>query len=81
MYKDSSLACDDLSTEVGDTLKSYSSKFRHLKQMRSQKATIDSVLPVKLERAALTVQRFWRRRMVLRRRLYDGVNEELDKQI
>ncbi len=36
-----------MSTEIGDTLKSYSSKYKQIKQMRSQKSN-SYVLPVKL---------------------------------
>lgn len=71
---------NEMSTDIGDTLKSYSSKYRQLKQMRTQK-TIPQLLPVKLEKAAITIQRFWRRTMILRKQLYRALRSELDSQI
>lgn len=70
---------NEMSTEIGDTLKSYSSKYRQLKQMRTQK-TIPH-LPVKLEKAAVIIQRFWRRTMILRKQLYCTLKSELNTQI
>lgn len=71
---------NEMSTEIGDTLKSYSSKYRQLKQIRTLKTT-PHLLPVKLEKAVLTIQRFWRRTMILRKRLYNSLHSELDSQI
>lgn len=68
-----------MSTEIGDTLKSYSSKFRQIKQMRAQNSTC--LLPVKLERAAVTIQRFWRQRMLLRHKVLREIKESLSSQI
>ena len=82
MNKECSLNIEnEMSTQIGDTLKSYSSKYRQLKQMRSTgRLSIPQVLPIKLERAVITIQRFWRRRMALRNKVYSSINEELDKQ-
>lgn len=74
--KENSLAMThELSTEIGDTIKSYSSKYRALKQMRSAKFTIDNVLPVRLERAAITIQKYWRKRALLKHQTYMQVEE------
>jgi hypothetical protein len=53
-----------------DTLKSYSSKYKQLKQIRSKKNAIDHILPVKLEKAVIVIQQFWRKRMILRNKVY-----------
>lgn len=71
MNKENSIE-NEMSTEIGDTLKSYSSKFRNLKSMRTQKIS-PHLLPVRLEKAALTIQRFWRRTLILRQRLYHSL--------
>lgn len=53
-----------MSTEIGDTLKSYSSKYKQLKNLKASSRLPH--LPIKLERAAVTIQRFWRQRIFLR---------------
>jgi hypothetical protein len=68
---------NEMSTDIGDTLKSYSSKFKQQKQQRQIFSHRNDILPVKLERAAITVQRFWRGRMVLRRKLNTTLIQEL----
>ena len=82
MNKENSMIENEMSTEIGDTMKSYSSKYRKLKELRNpSKISFRGILPVKLERAAVTIQRFWRHRMILRRKLYSQLESELDNQI
>jgi len=45
--KENSLATtNELSTEIGDTMKSYSSKYKHFKMLHKNK--LENVLPVRL---------------------------------
>jgi hypothetical protein len=62
---------NELSTEINDSTKSYSSRFKQLKAIKSNtKCRYPDVLPFKLEKSAIVIQRFWRFRQVLKRKYY-----------
>jgi hypothetical protein len=68
----------ELSTEINESTKSYSSRFRQLKAIKSNtKCRSPYVLPFKLEKAAIVIQRFWRVRQIQKKRFYEQFLEEL----
>lgn len=69
---------NELSTDINESTKSYSSRFRQLKAIKSNsKCRYPDILPFRLEKAAIVIQRFWRLRQVLRKRFYEQYLEEL----
>lgn len=62
---------NELSTEINESIKSYSSRFKQLKAIKSNsKCKYGEVLPFKREKAAIIIQRFWRLRNVLKKKFY-----------
>lgn len=69
---------NELSTEINESTKSYSSRFRQLKAIKSNpKCKYADVLPFRLEKAAIVIQKFWRLRQVLKKKIYESLLEEL----
>ena len=81
MNKENSIGIEnELSTEINESTKSYSSRFKQLKAIKSNaKCRYPDVLPFRLEKSAIVIQRFWRLRQVLKKKLYEQLLEELDK--
>lgn len=70
---------NELSTEINESTKSYSSRFKQFKAIKSNtKCRYSDVLPFRLEKAAIVIQRFWRFRQVLKKKCYEQLLEELD---
>ena len=72
MSYNSKIGDDEFSTnEAYHDLRSYSSRHKKIKN----KVNAVDVLPYKMERAAIFIQRFWRTRMAMRRLFYEQLLE------
>jgi hypothetical protein len=70
---------NELSTDINESTKSYSSRFKQLKAIKSNtKCKYSDVLPFRLEKAAIIIQNFWRLRQFLKRKCYESLLEELE---
>ena len=70
---------NESSTQLNDT-NSYSTRRKHLSQLKSESKGSLNMVPYRYEKAAVIIQRYWRFRMAVGRKVYVSTLAEIEAQ-